>query len=136
MASIVRNKGKDIPSVSRIKALFDNKFGLDLQFNSEFHPFDLKDKTNKYVVEVKQRSIKHNKFPTVMMGWNKYIKARQYITRGYNVYFAFEYTDGTYIYKYDGIKYEGVMWGRKDRGFDETKKNIAIPIEKLEIFIQ
>lgn len=133
--SIVRNNGQDIPSVSKIKELFDTKFNLNLEFTTEFHPFDLKDKTNKYVVEVKSRTIKHNTYNTVMMGWNKYIKARQYITREYNVYFVFEYIDGIYFYKYNGEQYKSVKWGRKDRGYHELKDYFEIPVSKLQKFV-
>lgn len=122
----------DSQSVNKIKKIFDSIHNIDLQKTADkFHPFDLKDSQNKFVVEVKKRNNTHDKYPTTMIGYNKYIKARQYITRGYNVYFVFDYTDGIYYYKYDNEIYTPKDGGRRDRGINEIKKYIWININKL-----
>jgi hypothetical protein len=122
----------DGESVDKIKKIFDSIHNINLlRTEDKFHPFDLKDGVNKFVVEVKKRNNNHDKYPTTMIGYNKYIKARQYITRGYNVYFVFDYMDGIYYYKYDNEIYVPKDGGRCDRGRNEIKKYIWININKL-----
>lgn len=130
----VRNIGKDNDSVfvDNIKTLFNDKLGLSLSITEPFHPFDLKDKGNKTVVEVKRRYINHNTFPTVIMNYNKYKKAKQYIQREYNVYFVIHYNDGIYYHKYNGEIYNPVKVPRHDRG--TISDCINIPINLLEPF--
>ena len=125
--TIVRNNGDDIPRVSRIKTLFDSKYSTELIPTSQFHEFDLKDALAKVVIEVKKLNCNHDKYPKLIMGYNKYIKARQYITRGYQVYFIIEYLDGTYSHKYDNEAYLPVKSGRRDRGYYEEKDYVFIP---------
>ena len=125
--SIVRNNGSDIPSVSRIKTLFDIKNSTELIPTSQFHEFDLKDALAKVVIEVKKLNCNHDKYPKLIMGYNKYIKARQYITREYSVYFVIEYIDGTYMHKYNNEVYLPTKSGRRDRGYYEEKDYVFIP---------
>jgi hypothetical protein len=124
----------DNESLARVKNLFDTKYKCCLEKTPEFHCFDLKDKTNKIVIEVKKRYNTHNKYPTTMIGYNKYLKARQYITRGYSVYFVFEFTDGTYYYKYNNEIYKPIKGGRVDRNHPEIKEYIWIDVNNLIIF--
>lgn len=126
------NKNKDEISVLKIKDKFDSIYKTNLQKTEEFHPFDLKDKENKFVVEVKKRNNNHDKYNTTMIGYNKYIKARQYIKRNYNVYFVFDFLDGVYYYKYNNEIYTPKYGGRHDRGENEIKKYIWVNIKELK----
>ena len=125
--SIIRNNGNDIPSVSRIKTQFDAMHSTNLQPTAQFHEFDLKDSLAKVVIEVKKLNCNHDKYVKLIMGYNKYIKARQYIVRGYDVYFIIEYLDGTYSYKYNNEEYTPIKSGRSDRGYYEKKDYVFIP---------
>lgn len=111
--------------VEKVRIAFNEKFNLQLETTPEFSIFDLKDKANKVAVEIKQRNIQHDKYNEAIIGWNKYIKARQYIQREYIPIFVWYYSDGIYCYKYDCTKYE-----RKNNGYG--RDIIYIPISKLE----
>lgn len=110
--------------VEKVRISFNEKFNLQLETTPEFSIFDLKDKENKVAVEIKQRNIQHDKYNEAIIGWNKYIKARQYIQREYTPIFVWYYADGIYCYEYDCSKYE-----RKNNGYG--KDIIYIPINKL-----
>ena len=132
----VRNVGKDNDSVfvEEIKNLFNNKLGVSLCTTEPFHPFDLKDKESKTVIEVKRRYINHDAYPTVIMNYNKYKKAKQYIQRNYSVYFVIYYNDGIYYHKYNDENYQPTKIPRHDRGTISDCVNIPINLlEKFEI---
>lgn len=111
--------------VEKVRVAFNDKFNLKLETTPEFSTFDLKDKAGKVAVEIKQRNIQHDKFNEAIIGWNKYIKARQYIKREYIPIFVWHYNDGIYCYKYDNTKYE-----KRNNGYGADI--IYIPISKLE----
>lgn len=111
--------------VEKVRVAFNDKFHLNLEQTPEFSTFDLKDKENKVAVEIKQRNIPHNRYNEAIIGWNKYIKARQYIDRQYTPIFVWHYNDGIYCYKYDNEKYI-----KKNNGYGSDI--IYIPIDKLE----
>jgi len=124
-------KGDDFDSVSRVQQLFNDKYSTTLEHTDRFRTFDLKDKKAKYVVEVKKLNCNHNRYTKLIMGFNKYKKAQQYIQRGYSVYFVIEYLDGTYTHKYNNELYTPSKAGRSDRGYHELKDYIFIPRELI-----
>lgn len=126
----------DSDSIALVKTEFDTRYNCNLQLTPKFHEFDLKDSTNKIVIEVKKRSLSHNTLSSTIMGYNKLIKAKQYIKRGYIVYFAFLFTDGLYYYKYDGRDYPKRQWSRTDRGYDELKDYFFISIDDLKPWLE
>lgn len=126
----------DSESVKEVKTEFDSRYCINLLPTPKFHEFDLKDRENKVVVEVKKRGLEHDKLNSTIMGYNKLIKAKQYIKRGYIVYFAFLFTDGLYYYKYDGRDYPKRQWARTDRGYDEFKDYFFIHVDDLKPWIE
>ena len=66
--------------VEKVQIAFNNKFNIALEKTPQFSVFDLKDKVNKIAVEIKQRNIQHDRYNEAIIGWNKYIKARSYIS--------------------------------------------------------
>ena len=122
----------DSESVNYTKELIDNMFDCDLEVTKKFSRFDLKDKIKKVIVEVKKRNNEYNKYPTTMIGENKYIRAEHYYKKDYKVLFVFIFTDGTYYYNYSGEDIKPKIGGRCDRGIKEYKNYIYIPIEKLK----
>jgi len=122
----------DSESVNYTKELIDNMFNCDLEVTKKFSRFDLKDKIKKVIVEVKKRNNEYNKYPTTMIGENKYIRANHYYKKDYKVLFVFIFTDGTYYYNYSGEDIKQKIGGRRDRGIKEYKNYIYIPIEKLK----
>ena len=122
----------DSESVKEVKNEFDYRFNCNLLLTPKYHEFDLKDSENKVVVEVKKRGLEHDTLNSTIMGYNKLIKAKQYIKRGYTVYFAFLFTDGLYYYKYDGRDYPKRQWARTDRGKIELKDYFFIHVDDLK----
>jgi hypothetical protein len=84
---------------------------------------------NKYF-EIKSRRFNHNKYKTTMIGKNKIDFANKYPDNTF--YFVFVFEDGIYYYKYNiEDKLTSAIGGRWDRGIDELKKYIYIPINYL-----
>jgi hypothetical protein len=129
-----KNEFHDNESVERVKIKFDTKYNCCLEKTTEFHCFDLKDKIMKIVIEVKKRNNTHDKYPTTMVGENKFIKAKEYYDKGYNILFCFEFTDGLYYYEYCDEKLEVKIGGRRDRDRPEFKNYIYIDVKKLKKF--
>ena len=96
-----------------------------------FHPMDFR--YNDIYFEVKSRRNTHNKYDTTMIGYNKI----EWIIENNikDVYFVFVFTDGDYYYKYNPIDtFDKSFTGRFDRGKDEKKIYLLIPISKLTKF--
>jgi hypothetical protein len=95
----------------------------------KFDTFDFFNDEKEIFFEIKSRRIKHNKYPTTMIGYNKILEARKYET----VYFIFIFEDGNYYYKFDeNDNFKINIGGRNDRGKAEYKKYCYIPINKLK----
>jgi hypothetical protein len=93
------------------------------------HTFDFKG-NNKYI-ELKTRRNNYLKYPTTLIGLNKFKEAS---TLDEDVYFCFKFTDGLYLYKYDrdyklNIKFNHCS--RQDRGHKEINDYVFLPIEML-----
>lgn len=127
----------DSKSVDRVHKLLEENFTIDgcnikLERTDEFCEFDGEDKITKVVDEVKRRNNKKNAYPTTMVGYNKVIKAREYLKRGYVVLFCFEFTDGVYYYQLEDENDLSVaLGGRTDRGKNEIKSYAYIDVNKL-----
>ena len=125
-------ENNDAESVKLVKELLDTKLNCKLKRTKEFNLFDLRDNTNKIIVEVKERNNTKNKYPTTMIGENKYIKAKDYFDRSYKVLFVFKFTDGIYYYEYCNEDLPVKIGGRCDRGKPEYKNYVYIDIKKLK----
>jgi hypothetical protein len=124
----------DTSSVSKVKELLDAKYLTDFKRTKDFSIFDLKDEITKTFAEVKKRNNTKDKYPTTMVGENKFIKAKEYYDKGYNILFCFEFTDGLYYYEYCDEKLEVKIGGRRDRDRPEFKNYIYIDVKKLKKF--
>jgi hypothetical protein len=122
----------DSESVSKVKDILDTKYSTDFKRTKEFSVFDLRDDNTKIMAEVKKRNNTKDKYPTTMVGENKFLKAKEYYERGYEVLFCFEFTDGIYYYEYCKEKLETKLGGRRDRDRPEFKNYVYIPVSKLK----
>jgi hypothetical protein len=122
----------DSESVSKVKDILDTKYSTDFKRTKEFSVFDLRDDNTKIMAEVKKRNNTKDKYPTTMVGENKFLKAKEYYERGYDVLFCFEFTDGIYYYEYCNEKLETKLGGRRDRDRPEFKNYVYIPVSKLK----
>ena len=124
------NNDEDL-SIEKVKNILDLKYNCNLKRLKEFSTFDLIDKNNKLIVEVKNRYNNYNKYPTTMIGENKYLRAEHYFKKDYKILFIFSFLDGIYYYEYINEHFEPKKGGRIDRGEKEIKNYIFIPINKL-----
>jgi len=69
-----------------------------------------------------------------MIGYNKIAECRNNPHIDY--YFVFEFTDGTYYWKYNKEVFDFQLsnGGRWDRGKIETNLYVYIPVDKLTLF--
>ena len=94
---------------------------------SRFNKFDFEGDTAFF--EVKTRRNDYNKYPSTMIGYNKFLACKKCEK---DVYFIFQYLDGNYYYKYSNDEsFEIKKGGRYDRGKIESNYYCFIPIEKL-----
>lgn len=124
----------DSASVSKIKELLDTKYSTDFKRTKDFSIFDLRDEVTKTFAEVKKRNNTKDKYPTTMVGENKFLKAKEYYDKGYKILFCFEFTDGIYYYQYCDEKLEVKIGGRRDRNRPEFKNYVYIDVNKLVKF--
>jgi hypothetical protein len=122
----------DSSSVNKVKELLDTKYSIELKRTKEFSIFDLRNNEFKYMVEVKKRNNTKDKYPTTMIGENKFLKAKDYFDRGYTILFCFDFTDGIYYYEFCDDKFEVKLGGRRDRNRPEFKNYVYIPVSKLK----
>lgn len=122
----------DSSSVLKVKELLETKYSTEFKRTKEFSIFDLRDEHLKIMAEVKKRNNTKDKYPTTMVGENKFLRAKEYNEKGYDVIFCFEFTDGIYYYEYCGEKLEVKLGGRRDRDRPEFKNYVYIPVNKLK----
>jgi hypothetical protein len=113
--------------------LLKSKYGDDVtQIDCKYSPFDFV--SNTHLFELKARRNTKNKYPTIMIGYNKILSAQNQQRK---VVFCFDFTDKKCYYEYnqsDTDKIEIRMGGRTDRGKDEIKLYAYIPVELLKDF--
>lgn len=96
--------------------------------------FDFKDKDKKIIIELKSRKIHSDKYYSTMIGLNKIRKGLSKYKKGYRVLFIFKFIDClcSYELKKD-VPYEWIRkGGRTDRGYNEIKDYVYIPVHKLK----
>lgn len=102
----------------------NDKYGKHFEF----------DKYNdKCFIELKTRRIKHNQYPTLMFGSNKYNKAQE-LLRGnpeLRIFYVWKCLDGCYYWEHDSSEYTERISGRRDRGRIEENNCIHISTEYL-----
>ena len=79
-------------------ATLESFVGTPLASTPPYHCFDFTDKENTVYVELKTRRIKHNQYPTTLIGKNKVDFCSDPSKR---YYFCYAYLDGLYAVKYD-----------------------------------
>lgn len=115
----------EIKSEKYIKEYFKQESLTKL---SNYHQFDFEG--NDAFFEIKSRRNLSKKYPTTMIGYNKIELAMK--TNDKDVYFIFEFIDGSYYYKFNKDDEHIIKkGGRSDRGRFEYKLYCYISVEKL-----
>ena len=115
----------------QFKPILEKYFNCNLEFTPNYHKFDYIDNEKKIMFEIKSRKNNYNKYPSTMIGLNKYTYSKN---TDYECYFIFNFLDGLYYYKVnDNTLNECSVCkgGRKDRGRFEYNQYLYIPIELL-----
>jgi hypothetical protein len=108
-----------------IKEYFKQESLIKLPKN---HQFDYAGSDSFF--EIKSRRNLSKKYPTTMIGYNKIELAMK--TNDKDVYFIFEFIDGSYYYKFNKDDEHIIKkGGRSDRGRFEYKLYCFISIDKL-----
>jgi hypothetical protein len=115
----------ELKSEQYIKEYFKQESLIKL---SKFHQFDYEG--NDAFFEIKSRRNLSKKYPTTMIGYNKIELAMK--TNDKDVYFIFEFIDGSYYYKFNKDDEHIIKkGGRSDRGRFEYKLYCYINVDKL-----
>lgn len=108
---------------------YKDNYNTNLIKTTDYHPMDFTNEDESMFIELKSRNNNYNKYPTTMIGHNKFIFAEKCKK---DIYFIIAFNDGLYSYKYSNKDiFEIVIGGRKDRGYIESKKYVMIPISKF-----
>ena len=93
------------------------------------------DKFNdNYFIELKTRRINHNRYSTLMFGYNKYKKGEELKKENpsLRIFYCFRCLDGTYYWEHDSSIYQVALSGRCDRGKYEYHDCVHIKTEHLK----
>lgn len=107
------------------------------KITEKFSVLDFKDPEGRLFVELKSRRIKHDKWDTAIVGFNKVCDAEWKTSLGAECWFAFSYTDGIFAIKYEKEVFDGFArdedYWRSDRDdcVNKAQHIILIPREKL-----
>ncbi len=110
--------------------IIEKHLNTTLKNTGKFHTFDWIN--DEYLIELKSRNCKKNKYPTTMVGMNKINAGLKQIKEGKKVIFIFGFDDGYYKWNLtlDAV-YEKKKGGRWDRGMSEIKEYAFIPVRDL-----
>tara|TARA_R110000782_G_scaffold90546_1_gene173638 strand:- start:102 stop:521 length:420 start_codon:yes stop_codon:yes gene_type:complete len=110
----------------RVKVILEEYFGV-LRTLDKYNPFDYEN--DDFLVELKSRRIKHDKYPTAMVNYSKLLKSNDSKKKRVIV---FNYTDGIFVWYVNKDEYTIGKGGRCDRGCSEYYTMAFIPKEVLK----
>lgn len=111
-------------------------FKTELERFGGYATIDYANPSRSIWVELKSRRIRHNQYPTALIGANKVAFCQKNDEREY--YFVFQYLDGLYYIKYnkdlfDSFQKEAFQRGeRADAAYNGPQDIYHIPVEHLE----
>jgi hypothetical protein len=118
----------------KIKSIIETAFKIKVnKTNSMYNPYDYYCESNKTFYELKSRNNTYDAYPTTMLGMNK-LNFRMDLLDDKKFVFLFNFTDGLYYINYEKTlfdTFEVMRGGRWDRGKEEIKDYLFIPINHL-----
>jgi len=135
MTSYIKRKNADIHfgtnKEKSLLATIQSQFGSTI--TQSRHRYCIYDFSNDdTVIELKSRHVRHNQYPTALIGENKIKCFRKKVADGIKVYLLFNYTDGLFYVKYTGKEiWECKTLNRQGRGKDEISNVYHIPYQCL-----
>jgi len=116
------------------KTVLETYLSTDLYARGYYDTFDFSDKQQTIFVELKSRRVRHDDYPTAIIGANK-VEACSDPNKTY--WFAYAYTDGVYILKYDKELFDTFQRideyqrGARSDCSNNPKKVVLIPYQYL-----
>ena len=130
-ADLYFGRGSEVTSRGRLEVYLNTH----LRHQDAYSIFDFTDDTNTTYVELKSRRIRHDAYPTALVGTNK-VDACDDPNKNY--WFAYSYTDGLYIIKYEKTLFDSFerqddfLRGARSDCVDNPKRVVKIPTYLLE----
>ena len=112
----------------------DSFLGCRLHRTEPYHAMDFANSSKTVYVELKTRRIKHDTYPTALIGWNK-VQFCSDPTKEY--YFVYRYTDGLFYIKYSKEEFGTfeTEWeyyrGDRPDCMNASSSVVHIPVERL-----
>ena len=107
-----------------LEKIFGNLYNNNDHF--KFHPIDFKtdklikiENQKKYAIEYKRRKINFGDYPTLMVNKSKIKKGREYVKRGFEVFYTWECNDDWYYWELNEDEFTMGTGGTNKRGCDE-----------------
>ena len=96
--------------------------------------FEFDKYNDKCFLEIKSRRIPHNKYMSLMFGFNKYEKGNKLIEedKDLRIFYIWKCTDGLFYWEHGSSDYEIKFSGRMDRGCDERADLVHISQENIK----
>jgi hypothetical protein len=113
-------------------------FGQTLQRQGGYEVMDYTNPGRTIYVELKTRRIRHDQYPTAIIGLNKVMWCQKDPSKEY--YFVFCYTDGIYSIKYDPLVFNNFQRnleyyrGERDDCINHAQSIVYIPSHLLQKF--
>jgi hypothetical protein len=113
--------------------LLQNFLETTLERKGGYAIFDYENPTKTVFVELKSRRIAHDKYPTAIIGANKVAACDDEC----QYWFAFCYTDGIYVIKYEKMLFDGFernnsyLRGERSDCYNREQSVVYIPVEHL-----
>ena len=118
----------------KIKPILESHFKIKLNKTKGFATFDYIDNDENLFIELKSRRAKKYQYPDTMIGLNKVNEGFEKMKKGKKIYFFFSFRDQLCYYMLDNDTFN-LKWiragGRKDRGINEIKSYVFIPVKYL-----
>jgi hypothetical protein len=105
-----------LQSEEKHKATLEQFFGCGLRKTGTYDPMDYTDEAQTIFIEMKTRRIKHDLYPTALIGKNKVDFCK---TSNATCYFVYVYLDGLFYVKYDPALFETFECADFERGWRE-----------------
>lgn len=130
-ADLYFGRGNEITTRGKLEVYLNTH----LRHQGAYDIFDFADDTNTTYVELKSRRIRHDAYPTALVGTNK-VDACSDPNKDY--WFAYCYTDGVYIIKYEKTLFDSFerqddfLRGARSDCSNNPKRVVKIPTHLLE----
>jgi len=124
-----------IASEKTVMTTLGQFLGVELNRNHEYATMDFSNEAKTVNVELKTRRVRHDTYPTALIGLNK-IKFCDNPKVEY--YFAYSYLDGLFCIKYDKELFDGFetntnfLRGERDDCINHTQAVMYIPTNLLK----